>query len=535
MTGRSLKEENNFVDLLTGDLTRTKDVDLLGSLPAHANTLTATLLPTSILKPSQRENKSTAADVDKRKVTFREDYFKSDEVQADVEHSKWGDIRELDEQENWAERNQVVTKLEHEANCEILLDLVSKLPAFLKDRSMQHTSDEQRKEDFTDDEFRPASEVFGTGDDDKQFELDYLESLHSSIEPTAIALARQSLYVKFDPLVKEEMPDGAAFSLAMGTSSPDVESHSAVKLKDNLLQLNTPENTSVKRRVPKESILSRQVLSNTKDPVSVVEGSERLQGVDQLLFNSPKVTSSEETKESARDEPVESESGLVEVLVYTQLDLEERVDAAVKTAVENAAESLQAHHEQELLLMQAEVTRTDEQVVALKRENTELKSMVADHEKHAAQHRDLSDSKLADVAEARRERDVMLVDFNSIERAFADLLKRYERGKVINEKLKKDCEERDKSLEECRDKLTRSEQKYKSMKAQATEKITSAQNEVSKLNKAKQLEMAAMQANMKKESIRVATLERQLQDKGKEIQELSSICEDLMKTMNQNQ
>ena len=45
-----------------------------------------------------------------------------------------------------------------------------------------------------------------------------------------------------------------------------------------------------------------------------VEGSERLQGVDQLLFNSPKVTSSEETKESARDEPVESESGLVEVM-----------------------------------------------------------------------------------------------------------------------------------------------------------------------------------------------------------------------------
>lgn len=29
--------------------------------------------------------------------------------------------------------------------------------------------------------------------------------------------------------------------------------------------------------------------------------------------------------------------------MYTQLDLEERVDAAVKTAVENAAESLQAH------------------------------------------------------------------------------------------------------------------------------------------------------------------------------------------------
>lgn len=26
--------------------------------------------------------------------------------------------------------------------------------------------------------------------------------------------------------------DGAAFSLAMGTSSPDVESHSAVKLKE---------------------------------------------------------------------------------------------------------------------------------------------------------------------------------------------------------------------------------------------------------------------------------------------------------------
>merc|ERR1719369_2606784 len=53
-------------------------------------------------------------------------------------------------------------------------------------------------EHFVDSEFRPAHEVFTGGEG--QLDLDYLQQ-HGSQSSSVSHLARQSLYVKFDPLI----------------------------------------------------------------------------------------------------------------------------------------------------------------------------------------------------------------------------------------------------------------------------------------------------------------------------------------------
>jgi predicted nuclease with TOPRIM domain len=73
------------------------------------------------------------------------------------------------------------------------------------------------------------------------------------------------------------------------------------------------------------------------------------------------------------------------------------------------------------------------------------------------------------------------------------------------------------------------------VKAQAEEKIASANAEIERQNRLKASEVAALQSNLKKDGVRLAALERQLQQKTKEAQELSSICEELMKAMGRNQ
>jgi hypothetical protein len=196
-------EENSCTDLLCREQ-NSKVIDLLGSLAAHAIAdSTVTLQPTSILKLSQRENKPRV-DVDKRKVTFSEDLTACH--RNSEEANKWNLIRELDDLENWTERNQVVTKEDHVINCEcskaILLEVLENLPCFVQENAM---ADECPEDDVCEEEFKPAAEVFGSGEP-SDFELEFLESLGSHVDPAAIALARQSLYVKFDPLVKDLPP-----------------------------------------------------------------------------------------------------------------------------------------------------------------------------------------------------------------------------------------------------------------------------------------------------------------------------------------
>ena len=103
----------------------------------------------------------------------------------------WSELRDLDDMERWSERSTVVTKADHAAYLcyarEIVEDLVSNLACYHQE------------------EFRSASEMFST-QGVSEFELDFLDNVGTGATTDA-ALARQSLYVRFDPLVQKNTPD----------------------------------------------------------------------------------------------------------------------------------------------------------------------------------------------------------------------------------------------------------------------------------------------------------------------------------------
>lgn len=144
-----------------------------------------------VLRPSDRDNQPLPA-----------------QQQGKPPVEGWEQIRALDEVENWAERTRVVSRQDHQyyTECaqEFIHDLVDSMPADVE-RAGIGPGDEQQNEfqymnEFSDQDFQGSA---------VQLDVDYLEKVSSTTsEPSA--LARQSLYVKFDPLVGGGSPRGRA-------------------------------------------------------------------------------------------------------------------------------------------------------------------------------------------------------------------------------------------------------------------------------------------------------------------------------------
>ncbi|KAJ3610037.1 hypothetical protein NHX12_022131 [Muraenolepis orangiensis] len=122
------------------------------------------------------------------------------------------------------------------------------------------------------------------------------------------------------------------------------------------------------------------------------------------------------------------------------------------------------------------------------------------------------------------EKDQALNDLNSVEKSLADLFRRYEKMKDNEEVLKK-C------AQEYLTRVRKEEQRYQALKIHAEEKLDRANSDIAQVRcKAKQ-EQAASQASLRKEMMKVDSLERTLEQKNKEIEELTKICDELIAKM----
>ncbi|XP_056616080.1 transforming acidic coiled-coil-containing protein 2 isoform X4 [Triplophysa dalaica] len=129
------------------------------------------------------------------------------------------------------------------------------------------------------------------------------------------------------------------------------------------------------------------------------------------------------------------------------------------------------------------------------------------------------------------EKDQALADLNSVEKSLADLFRRYEKMKDVLEGFRKNEDVLKKCAQEYLSRVRKEEQRYHALKIHAEEKLDKANADIAHVRTKANQEQAANQASLRKEQMKVDSLERTLEQKNKEIEELTKICDELIAKM----
>uniref|UniRef100_A0A3Q1EG42 Transforming, acidic coiled-coil containing protein 1 n=1 Tax=Acanthochromis polyacanthus TaxID=80966 RepID=A0A3Q1EG42_9TELE len=188
---------------------------------------------------------------------------------------------------------------------------------------------------------------------------------------------------------------------------------------------------------------------------------------------------------------------------------------------------------EEIITKEIEVNEWKRKYEESRAEVMEMRKIVAEYEKTVAQmieddqqQKTLTSSK--SVRQLTLERDQALADLNSVERSFADLFRRYENMKGVLEGFKKNEEVLKKCAQDYLMRIKQEEQRYQTLKVHAEEKLDKANEEIAQVRGKANAEGVALNASLRKEQMKVESLERAVLQKNQEIEELTKICDELI-------
>uniref|UniRef100_A0A8D3DEA0 Transforming acidic coiled-coil-containing protein C-terminal domain-containing protein n=1 Tax=Scophthalmus maximus TaxID=52904 RepID=A0A8D3DEA0_SCOMX len=179
----------------------------------------------------------------------------------------------------------------------------------------------------------------------------------------------------------------------------------------------------------------------------------------------------------------------------------------------------------EIVTKEKEVLEWQRKYEDSRQEVVEMRRIVAEYEKTIAQMIE-DDQKEKSLSHHTIQQLIVEKD-----QSLADLFQRYEKMKDVLEGFRKNEEVLKKCAQEYLSRVRKEEQRYQALKIHAEEKLDRANSEIAQVRvKAKQ-EQAVHQASLRKEQMRVDSLERTLEQKNKEIEELTKICDELIAKM----
>lgn len=178
------------------------------------------------------------------------------------------------------------------------------------------------------------------------------------------------------------------------------------------------------------------------------------------------------------------------------------------------------------------ITELNEQNRLYKSTNEDMRAVVAEFEKTIAQlqtEKEKSHSESQQTfEEVVKERDQALEDLQGVEASFSDLHRRYEKTKGVVEGFKKNEEVLKKCIQDYQSKLKVAEDKLQDFIQQAEVKIEEATDEMEKTRKSASSDIARLEAAVKKSDLQVQSLQKSLDQKIRENEELTSICDELI-------
>lgn len=188
---------------------------------------------------------------------------------------------------------------------------------------------------------------------------------------------------------------------------------------------------------------------------------------------------------------------------------------------------------EEIITKEIEVNEWKRKYEESRAEVVEMRKIVAEYEKTVAQmiedeqqQKSLSCTK--SVRQLTMERDQAIADLNSVERSFADLFRRYENMKGVLEGFKKNEEVLKKCAQDYLMRIKQEEQRYQTLKLHAEEKLDKANEDIAQVRAKANAESVALSASLRKEQMKVESLERAVLQKNQEIEELTKICDELI-------
>ncbi|CAL1615989.1 unnamed protein product [Knipowitschia caucasica] len=190
---------------------------------------------------------------------------------------------------------------------------------------------------------------------------------------------------------------------------------------------------------------------------------------------------------------------------------------------------------EEIIAKEAEVSGWKHKFEESRHEVTEMRKIVAEYEKTIAQmieeeQRSKMTSQKA-LHDMTMERDTALNDLNSVERSLSDVFRRYENMKSTLEGFKKNEEVLKKCAQEYLTRVKQEEQRYQTLKLHAEEKLDKANEEIAHVRAKLSSENVALTASLRKEQMKVESMDQALQQKNQEMEELTKICDELIAKM----
>uniref|UniRef100_A0A672KY07 Transforming acidic coiled-coil-containing protein 3-like n=1 Tax=Sinocyclocheilus grahami TaxID=75366 RepID=A0A672KY07_SINGR len=338
----------------------------------------------------------------------------------------------------------------------------------------------------SEDEFVPGALFMPGGDFDGQ--IDYLEQFGSSTFKES-ALRKQSLYLKFDPLLKESPKKTGMDSGNSGFSMP--RPSLAIRMME-----------AAKSEVKQKSHSDRMKLLDDLPPPPVETVVPDPTVLDLLV--------------PTLKQPVKTEDSIIEFLKYSQRDM----DAALQKAERQAEER------------QQELTT---QIEKLQLENQHMLFIVSEFEATITQitdeHKQKEDLAKIEFERVLQEKDQLSKDLNELERSFSSVVKRLDRCKEVIEGFKKNEETLKQYAQNCMDRLQKEEKRYQALKAHAEEKLDQANKAINEVRTKQGAEVATLQVQLKREQLKVQSLENDLEQKvnarahtGKSLLQWCSFC-----------
>ncbi|XP_041124096.1 transforming acidic coiled-coil-containing protein 2 isoform X2 [Polyodon spathula] len=193
---------------------------------------------------------------------------------------------------------------------------------------------------------------------------------------------------------------------------------------------------------------------------------------------------------------------------------------------------------EEIVDKEREVAEWQRKYEESRQEVVEMRRIVAEYEKTIAQMIGMPEDEQREkslshhtIQQLILEKDQALADLNSVEKSLADLFRRYEKMKEVLDGFRKNEEVLKRCAQEYLARVKKEEQRYHALKIHAEEKLDKASADIAHVRSKAMQEQAAYQASLRKEQMRVDSLERTLEQKNKEIEELTKICDELISKM----
>ncbi|XP_071379192.1 transforming acidic coiled-coil-containing protein 2-like isoform X2 [Centroberyx affinis] len=337
------------------------------------------------------------------------------------------------------------------------------------------------------------------------YEIEYMEKIGSSSPP--LSVKKPSLYLKLDSVsdsfTKNTCAHGSEPSSPCTGSFEEMEAQITAGMKTPVLSSRPgPEGSAGDKSRKRES----EALSRTQ---------------------------STERDEQQREVPSPIESAVSKSSLYTRTSTGYS-DGESPYLPRDLDHSLGIARE-EIVMKEKEVLEWQRKYEDSRQEVVEMRRIVAEYEKTIAQmiEDEQKEKSLSHhtIQQLIVEKDQALADLNSVEKSLADLFRRYEKMKDVLEGFRKNEEVLKKCAQEYLSRVRKEEQRYQALKIHAEEKLDKANADIAQVRvKAKQ-EQAAYQASLRKEQMKVDSLERTLEQKNKEIEELTKICDELIAKM----